>query len=99
MTKKLHRELQGRNNNIRRVPADVYDAPMPNPKTVPNIIARRMVEMGVSDRKLASVVGCEGPSIMRWRRGTQAPNAKYLPALAEALGVTVEALVAGLVGA
>jgi len=72
---------------------------MPTRKTKPNIIARRMAEMGVSDRTLAAQVGCEGPSIMRWRRGTQAPNSKYLPKLSEALGVTIEALVAGLVGA
>lgn len=70
---------------------------MPKEKTEPNIIARRMAEMGVSDRSLALTVGCEGPIIGRWRRGDNAPNAKYLPKLAKALGVTVEALVAGLV--
>lgn len=51
--------------------------------------------LGFSQNKLAKLTGIPRPLISQWEHGKQDPSAKYLPKLAKALGVPIEALLIG----
>lgn len=52
-------------------------------------------QRGLSQNRFAKLAGIPRPKISRWERGKEAPSAKYLPKLAKALGIPVEALLLG----
>jgi len=44
---------------------------------------------GITQGDFAKLVGVSEPTVGRWEKGTSAPDATQLPAIAEALGTTV----------
>ena len=58
----------------------------------PNIIARRIDEMGATLTSIAEQVGVTKQAVALWANGTNAPNGRHFAKLAAVLGVTAEAL-------
>ena len=52
-------------------------------------------ERGLTQLQLAQLVGVGDKAVSKWERGGGCPDVSLLPALAEELGATVEALLAG----
>jgi len=51
--------------------------------------------LNLSQSQLARISGIPRPKISRWELGLEQPSAKYLPKLAKALGISVDALLLG----
>jgi len=60
------------------------------------VIKRLREQKGLSQNKLAKLAGIPRPKISRWEAGIENPSAKYLPKLAQALGVSVDTLLFGV---
>lgn len=58
-------------------------------------IAEARERLGMTQTELAKIVGVSQPTIAFWEREASAPRGEYLPALAEALGTSVDALLVG----
>ncbi len=54
---------------------------------------------GLSQAKLAEMIGVEQPTIQRWEKGNREPDFQALDSLAKALGVTAGSLLDGAVAA
>lgn len=76
-----------------------YDGPMRRMPSVPRPgLARLRVDAGLSQRQLADLLGLTSPrAVKAWEAGDYAPGVAQVPALARALGVSVEAVVAAVV--
>lgn len=63
---------------------------------VNEIIARNIKNMrhkrGISQGKLADMIGCSLGTVYDWERGKYAPSTIYLPAMADVFGCTIDAL-------
>lgn len=55
-------------------------------------LARRRLTIGHTQERLAEVLGVYSSTVGRWERGVQVPQPWQRPALAKALGVTLEHL-------
>ena len=53
----------------------------------------RLLHSGHTERSLARAAGVSQQSVSRWRTGSARPSSRRLPALAKALGVSVDDLV------
>lgn len=60
-------------------------------KILPGLRARRKAA-GLSQEELAAAVGCTYQAVGAWERGDVLPTAERLPALAEALGCSIDDL-------
>ena len=49
-------------------------------------------EAGISQTELAKILGCGQPNICAWESGKSQPTTDRLPALAKALGCTIDDL-------
>jgi len=55
-----------------------------------NIIEKRRSELGISQRKLAEMIGVERYTISKWERGHRRPDPQVLSRLYLALGLDAE---------
>lgn len=56
------------------------------------IIKDRRVAKGMTQGELARLIGVSAPAIAQWERGDTNPTADKLPAIAAALGCTIDDL-------
>lgn len=66
--------------------------PRPNSNTGSSPIAKRRIELGMTQKQLAEVAGCYPKDICRWELGKCEPRINSLLRLAEALNCTVDEL-------
>lgn len=59
---------------------------------MPNNIKSLRKSLGLTQEELAKMVNVGQSAISYWEKGTNKPVRKYVPVLAQALGVTVEEL-------
>lgn len=64
-------------------------------QAVAGIVCEAMDRQGIGAKELAHKIGCEPESISQYRNGRHLPNANRRRRLAEALGVSVSALITG----
>jgi transcriptional regulator with XRE-family HTH domain len=55
-----------------------------------NVIEKRRTELGISQRKLAEMIGVERYSVSKWERGHRRPAPEVLSRLYLALGLDAE---------
>lgn len=60
-----------------------------------NVIKLARVRRGFSQSELAEMLGVSQATISLWEKGRAMPNTRRLPAVANALGISVEAFFGG----
>ena len=64
-------------------------------KTLGTLIAELRKQRGMTQLELAGMLGVTDKAVSKWERDLSCPDINTLPALAEALGVTLEELMEG----
>ena len=64
-------------------------------ETIGKRIAARRKEKGYTQEEIAERLGITAQAVSKWENDTSCPDISLLPALAEMLGTTVDALLSG----
>lgn len=65
---------------------------MPKKRAIHARIAALRAEAGLSQSELAKICGVDETAVSHWENGASAPKGSRLPAVAKALGVTIDEL-------
>ena len=57
-----------------------------------NGIKQRRIALGLDQKDLAELLGCDNSTVCKWETGAALPQASKLPALAAVLGCTIDDL-------
>lgn len=57
-----------------------------------NGIKQRRIALGLDQKDLAELLGCDTSAVCKWETGVSLPQASKLPALAAALNCTIDDL-------
>jgi transcriptional regulator with XRE-family HTH domain len=55
-------------------------------KTIGDAIRKRRLDLGLLQRDVAKIVGCDETSVLNWEKGHTTPGATYIPGVLNFLG-------------
>jgi tellurite methyltransferase len=61
-------------------------------QTIPEIIRRKRMEKGLSQRELAQRLNVSFQAVSKWERGVNLPDILLIPTLCAVLGITADEL-------